>query len=135
MSAGKAIGFRLDEAQVARLTDEAKKQGRSPGDLARSLVLEALDGPENDDVLTELAALRTEVEALRRKFGASNKDLMPKLTADLNALRSEFEDLRQDLALSVHLLLKSCRRPPLIGEELKRWESECREWVTENLKS
>lgn len=147
MSASKPVGFRLDESCHARLTEAARKQGTSPGDLARSLVTAALDGDGGTEILSELAALRTDVEGLRRdvramrpgnghaepppvfesllaevtalgqSFAVFGKSTLPKLTKELTALRREIEEMRQDHRLATLVLLKASRMASLGREE------------------
>lgn len=61
------VGFRLDDLYVRRLTSEAQAHGMSPGEYARHLVIQSLEGTERSRVADELRSLR---EAMADTFHA-----------------------------------------------------------------
>jgi len=55
---GDAIGFRLDPFYIERLMEAGKEAGQSPGEYARSLVIEALENDREERFRTEIKRLR-----------------------------------------------------------------------------
>ena len=74
-----AVGFRLDPYYVQRLKAEGEKQGMSPGEYARRLVIRSLEETPADRFAEQLKALQTSLAGmfyliLVEKFGASEDE-------------------------------------------------------------
>lgn len=150
----KTIGFRLDETHLQALTAAAKERGTTPGDYARSLVVAALTNAGEQELMNEIAALRSDVAALGRareaprpKGGGTMAELSAavqelqalsrRMEGRLKALstRADLEEVRSDISVGVLAILRSCRSPAIAdSEELARWDEDCREWVDKSLK-
>lgn len=72
------ISFRLNEAALGRLVEDAAKQGLSRGELARKLVIGALEEPGRREVLDEIRRLRRDLaatlEAVLLNIGGVNQE-------------------------------------------------------------
>ena len=67
----RTVGFKLDSRSRKELEQRATRSGKTPGELAREIVLGVLAGEEEADLLKiKMAALEGEVKTLRR--GLSN---------------------------------------------------------------
>ncbi len=101
----QAISFRLSDDKHRRLVGLSAASGLSPGEYARELVMEKLDGEET--TRRELDAVRSELQDLKM---------------DLSGFRAEF-------ALAVEALLVSNSAGKAVSIE------HARRWVDERIRS
>ena len=67
----KTIGFRLSAAAAKELEKRASRSGKTPGELAREIVIKVLEDENGIDLLkVKVASLESEIKQLRR--GLSN---------------------------------------------------------------
>ena len=71
----KTVGFKLDPRTRKRLEDRAARTGKTPGELARELVIGALSG-EEEPLKVKVAALELEVKHLRRGLANTAEALL-----------------------------------------------------------
>lgn len=73
----KTVGFKLDSTTRKQLEDRAKRNGKTPGELARELVLRALEDENGADLLkVKMSSLESEVKQLRRGLSNSVEALL-----------------------------------------------------------
>jgi len=73
----KTVGFKLDSRNRKRLEERATRTGKTPGELAREIVLGALAGEEEGDLVKmKLSTLESEVKGLRRALANTAEALL-----------------------------------------------------------
>ena len=73
----KTVGFKLNSRSRKELEQRATRCGKTPGELAREIVLGVLAGEEEADLLKiKIAALEGEVKSLRRGLGNTAEALL-----------------------------------------------------------
>ena len=73
----KTIGFKIDRRNRERLEEKATRVGKTPGELAREIVIGVLDGAEQTDGLRlKVASLETEVHSLRQGLANTAEALL-----------------------------------------------------------
>lgn len=93
----RTVGFRLDPDHFADLKGRASLAGQSPGDVARTMVLEFLD----------------------------NTGRLDQMQQEITGLRAQVSDLRRDFVASVEAILVCiATRKTLTSEDAKRWVQE-----------
>lgn len=72
----RIIGFRLTPKDAKRLESSAARQGLSPGELARAIVLSHLDDTRSEHLAQLVDGLHGEVASLRLAFDMLRDELV-----------------------------------------------------------
>lgn len=82
MSTTTTVSFRITQEQADRLRQAARKQGLTPGELSRALVIESLDAQEFSAADVDLSPLHDQLLALREDVAVATEAILTATGAD-----------------------------------------------------
>ena len=92
----KYIGFRLPLADENRLEFEAKQQGISVNELARSIVLAHGKDTRLTDLTLEVGALRDELQSFRNDFSKALRTILLTQGKEMSVSKEEVEEWMEE---------------------------------------
>ena len=72
----RIIGFRLTPKDAKRLESLAARQGLSPGEMARAIVISSLDDTKSEHLIQLVEGVQGGLAALRHAFDSLRDDLL-----------------------------------------------------------